>query len=410
MLYLEEKQGFFLMSSNSSSFSLHHDFMRQAIALADQARLLAPPNPWVGCIIVKNGNIVGRGFTQPPGHAHAEIMALNEAKEKAEGATLYVTLEPCAHTGRTPPCTQAIIQAGIKELYFGVYDPDPRVKGKGARLLQKEGVNVFQGICEEEIKTLLAPYLYQRTTSLPYTILKAAVSLDGRVAAADYTSQWISSKEAREDAHFLRATSQAIVIGARTALHDSPRLTVRLPSLSHHLQPLRVLLDAKGIVPPTGPLFDQHLAPTLIFTTTHCPIERRKEWESVGAEVQVISSSPEGINLKEAWQELGKRSILQLLVEGGANLQTTLLETDLVNHLILYMGPIFLGSSGIPLYQKQIKTLMEAKRFHPRAMKMVGESVRLDFSLAIPAGYPIDGCITESGSLGSRRIWGLSPG
>lgn len=355
------------------------EFMRQAMALAAQARFHAPPNPWVGCVIVKDGQVIGQGFTQPPGQAHAEVRALQQAKENARGATLYATLEPCAHTGRTPPCVQAIIQAGIGEVYIGVQDPDSRVSGKGSRILQEAGIKVVQGICEEEIKKDLASYLYHRKTGLPYTLLKAAISLDGRTAAADQTSQWITCAEARQDVHLHRASSQAILIGAGTALKDSPQLTVRHPHCTPLHQPLRVLLDATGQVPAKGSLFDRQLASTLVITTSRCPENRQNEWRTAGAEVVMVTDSPTGVNLQEAWHLLGKRSILQVLVEGGATLHTALLETSLVNRLIMYIGPLLLGSTGCPFYQKQITTLQQAQRLSLQEVQRIGNSVRLDY-------------------------------
>ncbi len=357
----------------------HLHFMQQALLLGERARLHAPPNPWVGCVIVKEGQIIGQGYTQPPGQAHAEICALEQAQERAKGATLYVTLEPCAHSGRTPPCTQALIEAGIHEVYFGVHDPDPRVKGKGASQLQQAGIRVFSGICQEEIQRSLASYLYQRKKKLPYTILKAAISLDGRTAAADHTSQWITCSQAREDVHLLRAASQAILIGAGTALKDRPRLTVRHPSYSVAHQPLRILLDAKGRVPASGPLFDQSLAPTLVITTSQSPENRQREWQSAGAEVVLVSCSSKGVDLDETWHLLGKRSILQVLVEGGATLHTALLETSLVNRLLIYIGPLLLGPLGCPLYQKNLSTLQQAQRLSLQDVKRTGDSVRLDY-------------------------------
>lgn len=355
----------------------HLQWMQQALQLAELARFHAPPNPWVGCVVVKEGRLVGQGWTQPPGQAHAEIGALQEAQERARGATLYVTLEPCAHTGRTPPCVEAIIRAGIAEVYVGIQDPDSRVSGKGIARLQQAGIKVVQGVCASDIQRSLMPYLYQRQTGLPYTILKAAVSLDGRIAAADQTSQWITCPEAREDVHLQRATSQAIVIGAGTALKDLPRLTARHSACQ--TQPLRVLLDARGQVPAQGPLFDQMLAQTLVITSSQVSDERRREWEATGAEVVLVSASPTGIHLEEAWSVLGKRLILQVLVEGGATLQSALLETSLFNRLLLYMGPLLLGSSGLPFYQQRIATLQHAHRLVLQDVQRFGDSVRLDY-------------------------------
>lgn len=364
------------------STALHIHFMEQAVALAELARFQAPPNPWVGCVIVKDGQIIGKGYTQPPGQRHAEVCALLEAKEKALGATLYVTLEPCSHIGRTPPCTQAIIQAGIREVYYGIQDPDPRVQGSGESQLKQAGIRVFKGICEKKIQYSLAPYLYQRQTGLPYTLLKTALSLDGRTAATDQTSQWITCAQAREDAHLQRAASQAIIIGAGTALKDLPRLTVRHPSYSVAHQPLRVLLDSKGKVPAKGPLFEQQLAPTLVITTSQSLQNRQDEWRASGAEVAIVSESQTGVDLQEAWHLLGKRSILQVLVEGGATLHTALLTTPLANQLLIYIGPLLLGCCGIPLFQKEIATLQQAQRLSLLHVQRFDQSVRLDYQIS----------------------------
>lgn len=361
--------------------SAHLYFMQLAMALAEKARLHAPPNPWVGCVIVNHGEIVGRGFTQPPGQAHAEVGALLQAGERAKGATLYSTLEPCSHTGRTPPCTQALIKAGISKVYYGIQDPDLKVKGKGVRQLEEVGIQVFGGIGEEEIQRSLVSYLYQRQTGLPYTILKSALSVDGSLAAQDGTSQWISCPQARQDAHLYRAKSQAIVIGSGTALKDSPQLTVRHPSYASSYQPLRVLLDSQGRVPASGPLFDRQIASTLVVTTSEGAMRKQKEWESAGAEVSIVNRSSTGLNLEETWQLLGKRMILQVLVESGATLSTALLKTSLVNRLVLYMAPLLLGSSGMPFFQSSVTTLKEAQRLTLQEVKKIGECVRIEYQV-----------------------------
>ncbi|WP_228840573.1 bifunctional diaminohydroxyphosphoribosylaminopyrimidine deaminase/5-amino-6-(5-phosphoribosylamino)uracil reductase RibD [Candidatus Protochlamydia phocaeensis] len=358
---------------------MHVYFMQQALALAEQARFHAPPNPWVGCVIVKGNQIIGRGYTQPPGQAHAEVKALLEAKEQARGAALYATLEPCSHFGRTPPCVNAIIQAGIKEVYIAQQDPDSRVSGAGIECLRKAGIHVLTGICEQEARAALSSYLHHRRTGLPYTVIKAAMSLDGRTAAADGTSQWITSLEARQDAHLQRAHSQAIIIGSGTALKDKPQLTVRLPSLSLPRQPLRVLLDAKGKTPAEGPLFDCSLAPTLVMTTEQAPMRRREEWERAGAEVMRLSEQKGRINLTDAWKILGKKGILQALVEGGSTLQSALIEAKLLNRLVLYMGPILLGSNGLPLFLNSIPTLQKAPSFKLLSVASLGDCVRADY-------------------------------
>lgn len=365
------------------ALSMHEYFMRQALILAEQARFHAPPNPWVGCVIVKNQQIIGRGYTLPPGQAHAEVNALNQAQEQAKGASLYATLEPCSHYGRTPPCVNAIIQAGIKQVYIAQEDPDPRVQGQGIRRLREAGIEVFTDICKKEAQQALLPYLYQRQTGLPYTIVKIAASLDGRTAAEDKTSQWITSPEARQDVHAQRARSQAILVGSGTALADRPQLTARHPLISLSKQPLRILIDSKGRVPARGPLFDLTLAPTLVITSPAAAENRRREWEKTGAEVCLFPLTDEGhLNLTEIWSALGQRGILQLLVEGGSTLQTALLKHSLFNNLLLYLGPLLLGSTGLPLFLDRIPTLEKATRFHLCSIERLGDSIKLVYTPA----------------------------
>lgn len=362
-----------------SDYSTHSFFMEQAILESEKARFLCPPNPWVGCVIVKNGKIVGKGFTQKVGDPHAEIQALNDTQESLKDASLYVTLEPCSHFGRTPPCSHAIIKAGIKEVLIGIEDPDQRVQGKGIEDLKKAGIRVQIGICEDKIKKALAPYIHHRCTSLPFTLLKIGMSIDGRTAAADGSSQWITCEAARQDVHVHRAHSQAIIIGANTALKDSPQLTVRHPDYPLIQQPLRVILDSKGKVPPKGPLFDSSIAPTLVVTTHQTSTKHIKEWEKAGAEVLVVSASKDnfGVDLYETWKHLGEKSILQAFVEGGSVLHSSLLKTNLFQQLLIYMGPLLIGSNGQPSFINSTHSLHESKKLQLQEISKIENSVRL---------------------------------
>ncbi|MFA6915690.1 MAG: bifunctional diaminohydroxyphosphoribosylaminopyrimidine deaminase/5-amino-6-(5-phosphoribosylamino)uracil reductase RibD [Parachlamydiales bacterium] len=325
-------------------------WMKEALALAEQGRLLAPPNPWVGCVIVKNNLIVGRGHTQSPGNSHAEIMALTEAGVQSEGADMYVTLEPCCHWGRTPPCVEKIIRAGIKRVFTSLSDPDSHVQGKGIAILEQAGVEVHVGLSAEKVEKQLKSYLHHRRTGLPYTIIKSAASIDGRVAAKDQSSQWITDASAREDVHLLRAHCQAIMVGAGTARIDKPQLTVRSASLKIEKQPLRVVCDAWGKLAPEGPLFDVTAAPTVIFTTTECPQEVQKAWLDHGVEVVVGELRNNGVELNAVLKNLGSRGILQLLVEGGAALQSTFIQEGVFQELIVYHGNCLLGNEGLPMF------------------------------------------------------------
>jgi diaminohydroxyphosphoribosylaminopyrimidine deaminase/5-amino-6-(5-phosphoribosylamino)uracil reductase len=374
------------MSKNCAEEDFLKDcaFMERALFLANQARIISPPNPWVGCVIVNQNKIVGKGFTQTPGKSHAEIIALQQAKELAKGATVYVTLEPCAHFGRTPPCVNALIEAGISRVVIGVQDPDHHVQGKGIKVLSEAKIQVTTGILSDAISSSLAPYLYHRRTGLPYCLLKSAVSVDGRIAAKDRSSRWISSPEARLDAHLQRAESQAIIVGAGTACIDQPALTVRNTPNKPSKPPLRVILDAQGQVKAKGPLFDTSFAPTMIITTKLCSQETINLWKQHGVMVEIVSSAKNGIgvDLKEAMKLLGKKGILQAMIEGGAKVLGAFLETKMVNKLILYVGGSILGSEGLPLFAtNSISTIEESPQLQLLGTKVLGNSVRLDYQL-----------------------------
>ncbi len=345
--------------------------MARAIALGEKGRITAPPNPWVGCVIVKDGHIIGEGYHHKAGEPHAEVNALKQAGKNAEGATVYSTLEPCSHFGRTPPCAQALIDAKVSHVYIAVSDPDSNVSGKGCALLKNAGIGVTMGIQKKSGTESLAPYLHHRRTGRPYCVVKAAISLDGRTAAADNTSQWITCEAARGDAHRIRAESQAIIVGAGTALHDQPRLTVRNGPLPSQ-QPLRVVLDSFGRVPHTGPLFDTSLAPTVVFTTKPHPAPQ--------VETIIVSPSSQGVDLEEVMNHLGKRGIIQVMIEGGATLLGSVIQSPFVDSLVLYFGPRILGDKGLSLFQgMSINTLADAPHLRLYGIKQIGECIRAEY-------------------------------
>lgn len=341
--------------------------MQRAVTLGTQGRWTAPPNPWVGCVIVKNSQIIGEGFHRHPGDPHAEIYALKQAGDGARGATVFVTLEPCAHYGRTPPCANALIQAGIKDVYVALEDPDSRVSGKGIHMLKEAGIDVKIGLGRDLAEDSLRPYLHQRKKGRPYCVVKSAISLDGRIAANDGTSQWITGDEARKNVHELRAESQAILIGSGTAIADKPRLTVRnVPLPQHFKQPLRVLLDSRGRVSPKDFQGD------VVFTSqTH----HQKEWETSGAEVHVM----EEIDLGRVLDVLNKKNVLQLMVEGGQNIYTAFLREGLVDQMAIYVGACLLGQSGFGLNELKIGSMNEAIRLQLMRKQQLGQDLRLDY-------------------------------
>ena len=357
--------------------------MQKALQESVKARETSPPNPWVGCVIVKHGEIVSEGFTQPYGGAHAEQVALEKAKDQAYGSTVYVTLEPCCCSGKTPACADALIKAGVQKVVIGLLDPDPKVNGKGVEALKAAGIEVEVGLLADEIEQALLPYLYHRRTGRPFILLKAAISMDGKIAAKNGSSIWITGEKARQDVHRIRAQSGAILIGTNTALEDQPRLTVRdIPF--EGTQPLRVVLDAKGRIEPIGPLFDSSLAPTLMITTHQCSQERIDEWKSKGCEVQILGhhTTQEGIDLDALMILLGQRGIVQLLVEGGAKLFSSLVREGFVNHLVLYMGACLLGAEGVSLFSGlDFESIDDAIRMQLKQITRFGKDVRMDYTL-----------------------------
>lgn len=357
------------------------ELMATAGELGERARFAAPPNPWVGCVIVRDGEIVGRGATGPyPGGLHAEAAALRDAGDRARGATAYVTLEPCNHHGNTPPCTEVLIEAGVARVVVALEDPDPRVRGTGIGRLRAAGIDVELAVNADAVEQSLAPYLHQRATGRAFALLKTAMSLDGRTAAADGSSQWITGIEARADAHRVRAESQAIIVGPGTARADQPRLTVRGLDDLIVRQPLRVLLDARGRVPAEGPLFDVDLAPTLVITTERAPAAVVDAWQAAGAKLETVGegSDGQGVDLVAVLALLAERhGVLQAMVEGGGYLHGALVAEHLADRLVAYIAPVLLGERGMPVIGfPGPETLADAARWQLRDVTRLGADVR----------------------------------
>jgi diaminohydroxyphosphoribosylaminopyrimidine deaminase/5-amino-6-(5-phosphoribosylamino)uracil reductase len=361
------------------------ELMRRALALAETARRRTPPNPWVGAVLVRDGTVVGVGATQPPGGPHAEVGALRAAGDRAHGATAYVTLEPCSHHGRTPPCADALIEAGVARVVVALQDPDHHVAGQGIASLREHGITVDVGTEGEAAARLLAPYLVHRALGRTFVVLKTATSLDGRSAARDGSSRWITGSSARADVHELRADSQAVVVGAGTALADLPALTARDTREPVERQPLRVVLDAQGRVAAEGQLFDTSLAPTLVITTTTAPEEATSAWLAAGAKVQTVpaATTGTGVDLLAALELLAGLGVLQALVEGGAQLAGALLDAGLVDRLVTYVAPTILGRDGRVAFDVTgPATIADAPRLHLVNVARVGDDVRLDYERA----------------------------
>ena len=361
-------------------------WMARAVALAEGGRGTTGPNPMVGAVLVRDGRVVGEGFHLAAGQPHAETLALAAAGQLAAGATCYVTLEPCAHHGRTPPCVDALLAAGVARVVVAVPDPDPRVAGAGLARLAAAGVQVTVGAGADAAADQNAAYLTHRRLGRPRITLKAAASLDGKVAAPDGTSQWITGPAARSDAHRLRAEADAVCVGAGTAMADDPRLTVRLDGYAGR-QPLRVLVDATGRVGADGRLFDGE-APTLVATTATASAAALDAWKAAGAEVLVCPQADRppaaprvarGVDLGHLAGLLGERGVLELLVEGGPRLQASFWAAGLADRLIWYLAPLVIGGDGAPglLGGDGAATLAAAGRLRLASVDRLGDDLRL---------------------------------
>jgi diaminohydroxyphosphoribosylaminopyrimidine deaminase/5-amino-6-(5-phosphoribosylamino)uracil reductase len=323
------------------------DYMEQALSLAKLALGQASPNPAVGAVVVKGGEIVGQGYTQPPGSHHAEVIALRQAGEQAEGGVMYVTLEPCCHHGRTPPCTEAIISAGISQVHMAMLDPNPLVSGRGRDELQKAGIETYLGEHEEEAKEINEAYTKFITTGLPFVTAKFAVSLDGKIATKKGDSRWISAREARKYVHCLRYTSDAIMAGVNTMLADDPHLTSRCSGGkggTARKQPLRVIVDGEGRTPLTARVFSEPGETLLALGRTATPKEKAA-FAEVGAEILELPAAEGLVDLEGLLRALGEREITSVLVEGGGILFGSLFDQGLVDKVIAFTAPIIIGGA-----------------------------------------------------------------
>jgi diaminohydroxyphosphoribosylaminopyrimidine deaminase/5-amino-6-(5-phosphoribosylamino)uracil reductase len=323
-------------------------YMRVALALGERAFGSAWPNPAVGCVIVRDGRIVGRGWTGAGGRPHAETVALARAGPAARGATAYVTLEPCAHHGLTPPCCDALIAAGVGRVVVAMRDPDPRVDGRGLAVLRAAGVAVELGCLEAEARRAHAGFLARLRLGRPMVTLKAAISLDGRIASGSGVGRWISGEAARLWAHRLRSEHDAILVGSGTVLADDPELTCRLPGLSGR-SPVRVVLDRRLRLPP-----DSRLVRTAgdhpVWVVTRSPVDdaRAVALRSRGVRIEPLPAAA-GDGLADALALLAERGITRLLVEGGKETATAFIRAGLVDRLVLFQAPILLGEDGVSL-------------------------------------------------------------
>lgn len=318
---------------------IHEKYMRIAINLAKRREGLTSPNPLVGAVIVKDGSIVGRGYHKKAGLAHAEINALREAGNKAKGATLYVTLEPCDHFGKTPPCTGAIIRSGIKKVVMAMKDPNPINHGRGIKRLRSGGIKTVTGILENEARDMNRPYIKFITRKMPYVTVKAAASIDGKIATRSGDSKWITSEDSRRYVHNLRSLVDAVMVGANTALKDDPVLLNRSGAGK---QPLRIIVAGKTALPPTLKIFKSaDRSPVIIAATRRSGGLKRRE--ALGAKAIIVKSKGGIVDLKDLFRALAGMGIMHILVEGGGRLISDVINKSLADKFLFFIAPKVIG-------------------------------------------------------------------
>jgi diaminohydroxyphosphoribosylaminopyrimidine deaminase/5-amino-6-(5-phosphoribosylamino)uracil reductase len=354
--------------------------MRRALELALRGLNTTDPNPRVGCVVVHDGRIVGEGWHERAGEPHAEVHALRDAGSDAQGSTVYVTLEPCAHTGRTPPCTSALIEARVRRVVYAIGDPNPQVDGRGAALLREAGIETTGEVLADEARALNPGFFKRMQCGMPWVRVKLGASLDGRTALANGESRWITGKEARQDAQRFRARSSVVLSGSGTVLADDPALNVRIDDATR--QPMRVVLDTSLRVPPQSRMFDRE-GPALVFTASEDEA-RRVELKRRGVGVESVPRAAEGgLQLPAVLRRLAQLQANEVWVEAGARLAGALLHEDLVDELIVYVAPSLLGPQGRPLVDlPPIASLENRLQLKYTEVTMIGADLRLTAVLA----------------------------
>lgn len=368
-----------MTTTTDNAADLRH--MTRALELARRGLFSTHPNPRVGCVIVKDGQVVGEGWHERAGEAHAEIVALAAAGAKARDATLYVTLEPCCHQGRTPPCTDALIAAGVRRVVAAMQDPSPQVAGSGFTQLRKAGIETSFGVLETEAQLLNRGFISRMTRGRPWLRIKLGMSLDGRIAAPNGESRWITGESAREDVHRLRAEAGAVMTGIGTVLADDPALNVRLPG--EWAAPVRIVLDSRLRMPVSARMLALP-GRTVILTSASEGCDTGQALTGAGAELQHLPAVAGRLDLRSALERLGRLQLNELLVEAGPTLTGALLEADLADELIIYLAPCLLGdrAPGIATLP-QINTLAQRLPLHIDDVRAIGTDWRI---MARPGG------------------------
>jgi len=380
------------ISETTSFSSAEQTFMCRAIELAKLGHYTTSPNPRVGCVIVKDGFIVGEGFHKKAGTEHAEVHALIQAGDHARNATAYVTLEPCSHFGRTPPCAESLIKAGIAQVIIAMVDPNPQVSGKGIKLLEAAGIRTKLGLLNAEANALNIGFIKLMTEHKPYVRLKMATSLDGKIAMANGESKWITGSDARKDVQRLRAQCCAIICGADSVIFDQAKMTVRhgeLGEISQNYlenelrQPIRIIVDSQNRLTPDLALFN-HQSPIIIIRAkenngkTESDLENQQHWPHFVEQVELPLTKQQKVDLNALISFLAERAFNDILVESGSHLAGAFVEQNLVDELILYQAPKLMGKSAQSmLIMPSLETLADAKALNIIETTMIGEDIRI---------------------------------
>ncbi|SNX53801.1 diaminohydroxyphosphoribosylaminopyrimidine deaminase [Thermoanaerobacterium sp. RBIITD] len=317
--------------------------MKRALELAKLGWGYTNPNPLVGAVIVKDSRIIGEGYHEYFGGPHAEINAIKNAKEDVKGAQLYVTLEPCCHHGKTPPCVDAIIKSGIQDVYIAMEDPNSFVSGKGIKYLKEAGLNVYTGILKNEAQKLNEIFIKYITTKIPYVILKSAMTVDGKIATTIGDSKWITNEKSREHVHMLRGRVMAIMVGVNTVIKDNPYLTARIRGLK---SPTRIIIDSQGRIPLDSNVLCDRSAKTIIATTKKMPVDKINKLRNLAIDIIIVDSIDGKVNLKELIKVLGTMGIDSVLIEGGGTLNYSALKEGIVDKVMFYIAPKIIGGSN----------------------------------------------------------------
>ncbi|SDN36391.1 diaminohydroxyphosphoribosylaminopyrimidine deaminase [Fictibacillus solisalsi] len=359
----------------------HTFYMKLALENARAMKGQTDPNPMVGSVIVNENRIVGIGSHLKPGEPHAEIHAIRMAGEKAKGGTIYVTLEPCSHYGRTGPCAQAIVKAGLSKAVIASLDPNPLVSGRGVAILKEAGIEVITGIMEKESQQMNEVFNKFIVRKLPFVTMKSAATLDGKIATATHDSKWITGEAARKDVHQIRNENMAILVGVNTVIKDDPELTARIPNGRN---PVRVILDSTLRIPVSSKVVQDKKAETWIFTTERAGGEKRQELESHGVSIFSTKSRDGRVNPAEVLHFLGEQQISSVMIEGGGAVNASFLEQKLIDKFVVYMAPKLLGGSLSPTFLEGegADRMSGAVDLREMTVEQVGE----DFKFT---GYPV---------------------